>query len=137
VLIDVREHLPLLAWQGITTTLWLSADGAEVPQAGAPPRLSLTDKSGVALGESRPTWQAILPQLVDFQRLLPEQTALSYGKFEGLYFRTPEGWTVWLGNDAIAAKLALLEAARREITARGERPSVIDLRYSTRQAFWR
>jgi cell division septal protein FtsQ len=137
VLIDVREHLPLIAWQGITTTLWLSAEGAEVPQAGVPPMLSLSDKSGVALSESRPTWQAILPQLVDFQRILPEQTDLSYGKFEGLYFRTPEGWTVWLGNDAIAAKLALLEAARREITARGERPSVIDLRYSTRQAFWR
>jgi hypothetical protein len=99
--------------------------------------LNLSDKSGVPLSESRPTWQAILPQLVDFQRILPEQTELSYGKFEGLYFRTPEGWTVWLGNDAIAAKLALLEAARREITARGERPSVIDLRYSTSQAFWR
>jgi len=137
VLIDVRERLPLVAWQGITTTLWLSAEGAEVPQAGVPPMLNLSDKSGVPLGEGRPTWQAILPQLVDFQRILPEQTDLSYGKFEGLYFRTPEGWTVWLGNDAIAAKLALLEAARSEITARGARPSVIDLRYSTRQAFWR
>lgn len=137
VLIDVREHLPLVAWQGITTTVWLSAEGAEVPQAGVSPMLKVSDKTGVPLNESRPTWQAILPQLVEFQRILPDQTDLSYGKFEGLYFRTPEGWTVWLGNESIAAKLALLEAARRDITARGERPSVIDLRYSTRQAFWR
>jgi len=136
VLIDVREHLPLVAWQGVTTTVWLSAGGSEVPQAGAPPALHLTDLSGTQVSESRPTWDAILPQLGELQRILPEQTDLSYGKFEGLYFRTPEGWTVWLGNDAIAAKLALLEATRREITARGERPSVIDLRYSTRQAFW-
>ena len=137
VLIDVREQLPLVAWQGITTTVWLSADGSEVPQAGAPPALHLTDLTGAPLGESRPSWEAILPQLSEFQRTLGDQTELSYGKFEGLYFRTPEGWTVWLGNDGILAKLALLEAARREITARGERPSVIDLRYSTRQAFWR
>ena len=137
VLIDVREHLPLVAWQAITSTIWLSAEGAEVPQAGTPPLLNLTDLTGASLGESRPNWQAILPQLIEFQRALPDQTELSYGKFEGLYFRTPEGWTVWLGNDGIVAKLALLDAARREITARGERPSVIDLRYSTRQAFWR
>jgi cell division septal protein FtsQ len=137
VLIDVREHLPLVVWQGITTTVWLSAGGSEVPQAGAPPSLHLTDLSGAQVGEIRPTWDAILPQLAEFRQTLPDQTELSYGKFEGLYFRTPEGWTVWLGNDSIAAKLALLEAARREITARGERPTVIDLRYSTRQAFWR
>jgi cell division protein FtsQ len=137
VLIDVREHLPLVAWQGITTTVWLSADGSEVPQAGAPPALHLTDLTGAPVGESRPSWEAILPQLGEFQRTLGDQTELSYGKFEGIYFRTPEGWTVWLGNDGIVAKLALLEAARREITARGARPSVIDLRYSTRQAFWR
>jgi len=137
VLIDVQEHLPLVAWQGITTTVWLSADGSEVPQAGGLPILNLTDLTGTPLGESRPTWLLILPQLVEFHKVLPDLTELSYGKFEGLYFRTPEGWTVWLGNDGIAAKLALLEAARREITARGERPSVIDLRYSTRQAFWR
>ena len=137
VLIDVREQLPLVAWQGITTTVWLSAGGSEVPQAGVPPSLHLTDLSGTPVSESRPTWDALLPQLAEFRRQLPDQAELSYGKFEGLYFRAPEGWTVWLGNDSIAAKLALLEAARREITARGERPSVIDLRYSTREAFWR
>jgi cell division septal protein FtsQ len=95
VLIDVREHLPLVVWQGITTTVWLSAGGSEVPQAGAPPSLHLTDLSGTPVSESRPTWQGILPQLAEFRQALPEQTELSYGKFEGLYFRTPEGWTVW------------------------------------------
>ena len=137
VLIDVQEHRPLVAWQAVTTTLWLSADGSEVPQTGAPPTLNLTDLTGIPLGESRSTWLPILPQLGELRQALPDLTDISYGKFEGLYFRTPEGWTVWLGNDGIAAKLALLDAARREITARGEQPSVIDLRYSTRQAFWR
>ena len=66
----MREQLPLVAWQGITTTVWLSADGSEVPQAGAPPSLHLTDLSGTPASESRPTWDAILPQLAEFQQML-------------------------------------------------------------------
>ena len=56
---------------------------------------------------------------------------------EGIYLRSPKGWTVWLGTEEIIAKLAMLDAVENEITTRGERPSVIDMRYSARQAFWR
>jgi cell division septal protein FtsQ len=137
VLIDVHEHLPLVAWHGITTTVWLSTGGAEVPQAGAPPPLTLNDLSGVALKDSLLTWRAILPQLASIQQARPDLAELSYGKMEGIYLRSPKGWTVWLGFEEIIAKLAMLDAVENEITARGERPSVIDMRYSARQAFWR
>ncbi len=43
VIIDVREHAPLVAWQGITETVWLAADGSAVPQAGAKPPLTFGD----------------------------------------------------------------------------------------------
>ncbi len=109
VLIDVREHLPLVAWQGITTTVWLSAEWC----GGAPGRRSpvaAPDRSvRHSLSESRPTWDAILPQLAEFQRRSAGSDGALYGKFEGLYFRTPEGWTVWLGNEGIVAKLACLK----------------------------
>jgi cell division septal protein FtsQ len=137
VLIDVQEHLPLVTWRGITTTLWLSADGAEVPQAGEPPPLTLNDLSGIPLAESLPTWQAVLPQLAAIRQDRPDLAELSYGKLEGLYLRSSKGWTVWLGNEEIAAKLTMLDAVENEIAARGERPTVIDMRYSARQAFWR
>lgn len=137
LLIDVHEYLPLVAWHGITTTLWLSADGAEVPQAGAPPPLTLSDLSETPLGEIPPTWRAILPQLAAIRQVRPDLVELSYGVSEGIYFRSLKGWTVWLGNEEIVAKLALLDAAEGEISARGERPSVIDMRYNARQAFWR
>ena len=99
VLIDVREQLPLVAWQGITTTVWLSAGGSEVPQAGAPPSLHLTDQSGTPVSESRPTWDAILPQLAEFQQMLPDQSGTFVRQIRRALFRAPEGWTVWLGND--------------------------------------
>lgn len=137
VLIDVREHLPLVTWHGITTTLWLSADGAEVPQAGEAPPLTLNDLSGIPLADITPTWQAVLPQLEAIRQVRPDLAELSYGKLEGLYLRSPKGWTVWLGDEEILAKLAMLDAVENEIAARGERPTVLDMRYSARQAFWR
>jgi len=138
VLIDVREYTPLVAVQGITTTLWLSADGAEVPQVGGKPPLTLKDRSGMSLGASQQTWRDLLPDLAEIQAARPDVSELFYGNLEGLYFVAPEGWTVWLGNGGpMAAKLALLDATRREILARGTHPNVIDLRYSATQAFLR
>jgi len=138
VLIDVREYAPLVAWRGVTTTLWLSADGAEVPQTGELPPLTLNDRTGTSPEVSSQTWRDLLPDLVEIQKARPDVREMFYGKLEGLYFVVPEGWTVWLGNDGpMAAKLALLEATQREITARGTHPTVIDLRYSATQAFLR
>ena len=137
VLIDVREYAPLVAWQGITNTVWLSIDGAEVPQTGGLPPLRLSDQTGSSLEERRQTWRNLLPNLAALHEARPDVSELSYGKLEGLYFRSPAGWTVWLGdNGPMTAKLALLKAAEHEIAARGARASIIDVRSSDKQAFW-
>ncbi len=137
VLIDVREHVPVVAWQGITTTVWLTADGIETPQTGAPPPLQLNDRTGRTLDESQKHWSRVLPDVLALHQALPQATELYYGQLEGLYFRTPEGWTVWLGDDGqVAAKIALLESAGAEIAVRGATPKVIDLRFSDNKALW-
>ena len=89
VLIDVQEHRPLVAWQAVTTTLWLSADGSEVPQAGAPPTLNLTDLTGIPLGESRSTWLPILPQLGELRQALPDLTESLIWQVRGAVFPDP------------------------------------------------
>jgi hypothetical protein len=137
VLVDVTEYTPVVAWEGITTTLWLSADGAEVPQTGELPPLRLNDKTGKPLEEGRQIMHYLLPNLVELHDARPDLSELFYGKLEGLYFRSPSGWTVWLGDDGpMAAKLAMLEATERKIAAQGVRPTVIDLRSSDSQAYW-
>lgn len=137
VLIDVREHVPIVAWHGITTTVWLTADGIEVPQAGAAPPLQLADRTGLAIAASRAHWPRVLPAAVALHQALPQVTELYYGQLEGLYFRSPEGWTVWLGDTGeVATKLALLKSAGREITAQGAQPEVIDLRFGGSKALW-
>lgn len=137
VLIDVREHTPVVAWRGITATVWLTADGIETPQTGAAPALQLNDRTGLALEESRALWRRLMPAVLALHRELPQVTELYYGQLEGLYFRAPEGWTVWLGDgEKVTDKIALLESAGKEIAAQGARPEVIDLRFSDSKMLW-
>jgi cell division septal protein FtsQ len=138
VLIDVREYQPLVAWHGVTTTVWLSADGAAVPQVGDVPALRLNDRTGTPPEETARTWQYVLPNLVEIRSSHPDLRELSYGKLEGLYFLAPEGWTVWLGDTgSMATKLALLEATQREIAAQGIYPKIIDIRFDDKKAILR
>src|SRR5512137_362845 len=48
IVIDVREYEPLVAWQGITTTIWVADTGAVVPMTSDPPPLKLVDTTGAA-----------------------------------------------------------------------------------------
>ena len=138
VIIDIREHAPLVAWQTITSTVWLAADGSEVPQAGGAPPLTFTDQSkgalrqqcGAAQAGPGEAWRAVhsaRPTLAEFY----------YADEPGLYYRAPEGWHVWLGESGpMDDKLALAEAAGLDIARQGGRPKVIDVRQSERKAMW-
>lgn len=137
ILIDVQEHAPLVAWQDATGTLWLTADGVEVPTQGEPPPLTLNDRTGLGPEEGQSIRQAVLGNLVELRAARPDLIDLYYGALEGLYFRTPQGWTVYLGeNSSLAAKLKLLDATQRQLAEQGVQPEVIDLRFSETQAFW-
>lgn len=138
VLIDVREYQPLVAWQGITTTVWLSADGMAVPEVGDVPGIKLDDRTGTPLGGSPRIWRYVLPRLVEVRSSRPDLSELLYGELEGLYFLAPEGWTVWLGDSgSMAKKLALLEATQRKLAAQATHPKIIDIRFSDEQAILR
>ena len=138
VIIDVQEENPLVAWQGMTTTVWLSAEGAEVPQEGPLPPLTLTDLTGAALSDSQRDWPAVLADLAALKAAQPAINELSLGTLEGLYFRTADGTQVWLGRyGGITGKLALLKSIQQELAGRGETPAVIDIRFSDKQAFIR
>lgn len=137
VIIDVTELTPLVAWQGITATVWLAADGAEVPQTGDLPPLRLTDRTGATLAESRGRWPHILSNLVALREMQPTTQEVALGNKEGLYLDSGAGWQAWLGTDGtIRSKLALLDATVQKLADQGIRPNVIDLRFSDNEAFW-
>lgn len=135
VIIDVVEHAPLVAWQTITSTMWLSASGAEVPQSGGLPPLQLVDQSGGRLTSNPALKTMILDNLKTIHEARPEQNELYYGNTQGLYYRAAEGWEVWLGeNGDVRKKLALALAAGQDLARTGARPAMIDLRHSDKKA---
>ena len=137
VIIDIREHAPLVAWQSITSTVWLAADGSEVPQAGATPPLTFTDESKGRLDNNLELRKLVLENLVAVHVARPALSEFYYADEPGLYYRAPEGWNVWLGeNGPMEDKLALAEAAGQDIAKQGGRPKVIDVRQSERKAMW-
>ncbi len=135
VIIDIREHAPLVAWQAVTGTLWLAADGAQVPQAGAAPPLTFTDRSSGRLAKDAPLRKLVLDNLAVVHAARPSLTEFAYGDEAGLYYRAPEGWEVWLGESGpMDAKLAVAEATGQDLTRKGERTKAIDVRESDRKA---
>ncbi len=141
VLIDVQERAPLVAWQasqgGTVMTTWLTADGEVVPQTGQVPPLTLHDQTDELPDAESPRTSMLLKNLAALHDARPDIAEAIYGKSEGLSFRTPEGWDVWLGDgDQLADKLALLAVASQEISKLGGQAQVIDLRYSNERAIW-
>lgn len=133
VTITVREEVPFVVWQGVTTTLWLAENGAIVPANGAPPPLKLVDPAGAAAQPSDGRLRdQVLADLKALQAAGLEAAELYYGVQEGLYFRAGDGWTVYLGHGGMAAKLTALEEIRRSSLAAASRSRIIDLRVSGR-----
>jgi cell division septal protein FtsQ len=133
VLIDIREQAPLVAWQAMTGTLWIADSGAILPAGGDPPVLRLVDEQGSARDAGGKLRADVLTSLKELQSAGLEVTDLYYGKQEGLYFVSPEGWTVYLGHAGkMDAKLTTLRELRNSSAARNLRKGIVDLRYDGR-----
>jgi hypothetical protein len=137
VLIDVTEHAPLVAWQALATTVWLASDGSQVQQAGGAPPLRFTDQSDGRLEKNASLHKLILDDLVAVHAVRPDLAEFYYADEPGLFYLTPNGWQVWLGEAGpMDDKLALADAAGKDIATQGAHPKVIDVRQSERKAMW-
>lgn len=130
VIVEVRECTPFVVWRAVTQTIWLDERGEIVPVAGPPPALTLVDEEGAGMQADGKLAQGVLASLRELHTARPDLSEIHYGALEGLFFRDPEGWTVYLGRSgSLQRKLDLLEAARPELRARRPTPATIDLRF--------
>ena len=137
IIIDVVENAPLVALETVTTTLWLAEDGAEVPQSGAQPPIRIVDQSNNRLTRDLALRSLILENVAQLHALRPSIAEFYYGGSEGLYYRSSDGWDVWLGEGGpVAEKLGLIDVAASEVVKQGGQPKVIDVRHSGRKALW-
>lgn len=130
VVIDVTELSPLAIVQTITETLWVGSDGSRIQLSGIPPELTLVEVSGTTRDGNGNLRPIVAANLATFRAARPEQTSIYYGALEGLYFRAPEGYTVYLGEEgSMAQKLALLEETKHQLAGQKARVRVVDLRF--------
>ena len=129
-IIEVREYEPLLVWQAGGETRWIATDGSIIPSVGAAPALVLVDESGVAADVNGLIRPRLMEALLAIHEAYPQQSEVWYGALEGLYYRSAQGWTVYLGNgEGMSSKIDLLRATEEEIIARGVMVNTIDLRF--------
>ena len=129
VTIEVQEREPLVAVQTISTTTWFAADGTPLPQVGSKPPLLLIDTEGATSNGHGGLRLQVLADVRALHARLPDLTSVDFGAQEGLTFRSPGGFTVYLGNQGnIAAKLDLLQAVQGQLASRKTAPKVVDLR---------
>jgi cell division septal protein FtsQ len=127
--VEVREFLPLVAWQTAAGARWIAEDGALVPASGIAPVLTLTDPQGEAADREGKLRKKVLENLTAIQQVRPDLNQLYYGKREGIYFRLPEGYTVYLGEEGeMKRKLALMEGMRQRLAQGDVTARTIDLR---------
>jgi cell division septal protein FtsQ len=130
VIVELVEFMPLVAWQTPQATRWLSEDGALIPISGDAPNLTLIDPAGGAADKKGNLRTKVLENLNALARIRPDVREVFYGALEGLYFRAPEGWTVYLGEEGqMERKLGIL-AGMQQNRAEGECPNhILDLRF--------
>jgi cell division septal protein FtsQ len=128
VAVLVQEREPMLIWQTDSLTVWIATDGAPMPMTGTPPTVVLVDPQALAWGLDGQFRKRVAVDVQILRAQRPDLAEYHYGAAEGLYFRTPEGWNVYLGEGDIAAKLTLLQEMRSQIQARSPKPTVVDLR---------
>jgi hypothetical protein len=130
VIIEISEFLPLVEWQRPDGRRWLAEDGSLVPITGDAPALILVDPQAEAADADGNLESDTLENLKVIHEMLPEQRELYYGKVEGIYFRAPQGWNVYLGEEGrMARKLSVLAGLEDMLIARDPRPKKVDLRF--------
>jgi cell division septal protein FtsQ len=128
VSIAISERQPLFIWRTSYYSRWLAKDGGPMPEDGSPPTLTLLDSQAMAWSESGRFRQQVFIDVQALHQERPEIRQIHYGPGEGLYFTTPEGWDVYLGEGHVVEKLFLLESMKQELANRTEPPSIVDLR---------
>lgn len=134
--IDLQERQPAIHYQVLGASHWIDDEGVIMPVVTPKEGLiKLIDDEAAATQDAQQLDAAILQAVLYIHSTLPQVTIFRYQKPYGLYFFSPEGWRVNLGEAAdMDAKLKRWEAVRSQIAAEGAFATEVDLRYKT--PFW-
>ena len=137
VRITVVEREPVLLYQVQGETRWADAEGALMPAADTRSDLvKLIDDSNSAQFDPQHIDPALLLAIRRITRDLPQIDTFRYQEPFGMYFFSPEGWRVLLGQaENMDAKLLAWAALRQDLLRQKAAVQEVDLRFQ--HPYWR
>lgn len=135
VRIVIQEREAALIWvqAGVTALVDVHGRVLRFPQEGDPLpegliRINATDDGQGPPGGDVLVDTAAITGALQLQNLLPGVSELSYTTVNGLGFREPSGWNVWLGTGTdMRNKLLIYESLTANLQARGIVPQEINV----------
>jgi cell division septal protein FtsQ len=129
--IQVIEREPVLVYGRGNQSQWVDAEGHIFPAAEGPSSLPLLiDEDGSASPDGIHLDPAIWQAIQQITTSIPDMNEFHYRDVYGLFFISPEGWRVYLGDgENMPNKLAMWQTLREQILQQNRPVKAVDLRY--------
>ncbi len=134
VSIEVEERAPAALWQAAGNTYGIAEDGTVLPPEGAASGAPVIQAEGGALQYGAKVEGEVIDVAQHLQDLIPDAQRVVYSQERGVGVVTAQGWPAYFGvkDEAIAAKVAVLNALSRELKGQKLEPEYVDMRYGQR-----
>lgn len=131
IAIQVVERQPVLIYRRGDQNLWGSADAHLFPITKEQIELPLlVDEDGSAIQDGRTLNPGIWDAIQEITMSIPEIKEFHYREVYGLFFISPEGWRVYLGDgENMQEKLATWQTIRQQLLQENRPVKTVDLRY--------
>jgi hypothetical protein len=128
VRVAITERAPVLVWEQGGVPVWVDLHGRIMrSRSDTSTLLCVVADEGDGPPESAIAVE-VVNGAVQLHALIPEQNTLRYHPVYGLGYNDPRGWEVWFGTGLeMREKVVVYTAIAADLTARGERPRVIDV----------
>ncbi len=129
--IVVTERTPVLNYVREGQMLWVDEEGHVFPAGDFRTDLPvLLDDDGSASPDGQHLNPALLQAMAWLSAAMPNLTEFNYRSEYGLYFISPEGWKVFLGDaEHMDEKLRRWETIHQELLQQGRQVQSVDLRF--------
>ncbi len=131
VTIQIEERQPVLLYSHDNQMFWADAQGYLFPiQESLIDLPILVDEDGMASPDGKHLDPAIWTAIQEISVTIPEMREFHYRDVYGLFFISPEGWRVYLGDSQnLQTKLAMWQTVRQQLMQENRSIKSVDLRY--------
>lgn len=129
--LSIIEREPVITYARKNQSYWVDAEGRVFAAGETRPDLPvLIDEDGSASPDGYYLDAGISQMMQQIAATIPGMNEFHYRNAYGLFFISPEGWRVYLGDSAnVQTKLTLWQTIRQQLLQEKRQVKVVDLRY--------